>query len=114
MIIRNLIIIGSILGITFLSQQAQINGITHTYLYPMIKKSGDYISSSIFGKAGESISSKFTDETQKRGEEAQKELSVQKDNTINSAVNSTKNFIAEKTLQILGVKPEDLNPACNP
>ena len=114
MIIRNLIVIGSILVLAFLSQQTQLNGITHTYIYPTIKKSGDFINQSILGKTGESITSKLTDEAQKRGEVAQQELSAQKDNAVNSAVNSTKNFIAEKTLQILGVKPEDLNPACNP
>lgn len=114
MVIRNLIIIGSILGIAFLSQQPWLNSTTQTYIYPTLKKSGDYVGNSFLGKTGEWLKSKFTDEAEKRGEVAKEELSQQKDNAIKNTFDSTKEFIAQKTLQILGVEAADLNPECKP
>jgi len=114
MVIRNLIIIGGILGITFLSQQPWINGVNQTYFFPVIKKAEDSINNSFLGKAGSWISTKFTSEAEKRGEIAKEELSIQKNNAINNFFDSAKKFIAEKTLQTLGVKPEDLTAECKP
>ena len=114
MIIRNLVIITSILSMAFLSQQPWVKGTTQTYVFPVIKKVGDLASNSFLGKTGNWINSKLTGEAEKRGEIAKQELSTQKDNAINNSLDSTKKFIAEKTLQILGVKPEDLNPECKP
>ena len=118
MIIRNLLIIGSILGIAFLSQQPWLNSTTQTYVFPFFEKGQAYASGTFLGKTGDwlqdNVYSKFTNEAEKRGEIAKEELSTQKDNAIQNSFDSTKKFIAEKTLQTLGVKPEDLNPACNP
>ncbi len=114
MIVRNLIIIGSILAIAFLSQQPWLDGVTQTYVFPVVKKGGDLLSNSFLGKTGNWVSSKLTNEAAKRGEVAKQELSTQKDNAVNNTLDSTKKFIAEKTLQALGVKPEDLAPQCKP
>jgi|SRR3989344_8106278 len=117
--IKNTIAIGVILGAAFASQQPLFASNTKNYAYLQgINKSGEYIK-----KAGEWASAAIYPGASKEGSgEAEEgnslissvteEVEKKKNNFLQNSADSTKEFIAQKMLHILGVKLEDLD-GCN-
>ncbi len=113
-IIKNGVIIACILGLAFLSQQ-------HTskiYNFPLFKKGEAYNGTpSVNGISDwlkNNVYDKVSGEVAKRQALLTDQATQQKNSIVQNSVDGTKKFIAEKFLQSIGVKPEDLVPACKP
>jgi hypothetical protein len=117
-IAKNIVIIGAILGAAFLSQQPFFKSNSKNYFYSQglkkdtaISKTGDWLKSNVFSKisgvGGEVLKNTPTIES------AKKEIETQKNNLLQNSFDSTKKFIAEKALQVLGIKIENLQPVEN-
>ena len=124
-IIKNLVIIGVILGVAVLSQQPYFNSATKHYVYSNgTTGENKYLGAinNYFQKAGSWVRSfayeKVSGEVAKREELAKEEINKsigsaqdfgQKNNILEKSFDASKKFIAGKVLNILGVKPEDLH-----
>ena len=116
LIIKNLIILGTILGAAFVSQQPFLRGRDNNYLYVQnlaknndnLKNGSLWLKNSLAGVlgqgSGEEVKNKASDVLKNAGSEIEK----QKNNIVENSFTASKNFIAEKLLQMLHVNPEDL------
>ena len=118
-ILKNSVAIVLVLVIAYVSQ-LRLVGTSQTYYFPMLKKSTGYSTNFSVQGINDWLKTNVYDliggEVQKRQELVVEEIGKQKEAVTQNAIDSTKEFIAEKILATLGVKPEDLvDPAeCSP
>ncbi len=114
LLIKNIVIIGAILGVAFLSQQPFFISKSKNYTYPEgLKNASDFIKngiSNISAKISKGASGGATI-TEAPIDAAKKEIENQKNNFLQNAFDSSKKFVAKEVLDILHVAPEDLG-AC--
>ena len=122
-ILKNLVIIGAILGGAFASQQPWFK--TNSYAWANqtqqenqhLKKAADWFKGHVSSKIGNGIKglsanvsggvSQITPDINSVGEE----ITQQKNNILQNSLDNSKKFIAEKVLQALGIKQEEFCPA---
>ena len=114
--IKNIVIISAILGTVFLSQQSLFKSNTKNYIYSqgakagnnnIIKKAGDWFNDNVYLNASEWVSGEVA-KNNAAIELTKEEIEKQKNNLEKNSIDTAKKFIAEKFLQTMGVKPEDL------
>ena len=110
---KGVIIIFVILALAFLSQQVYFRSVTKSYLYSKDNtKKGISVGDKLTGWFQSNLYSKLSDEAgkelDKRETMLKEAINDQKDSILENSFTATKKFIAEKVLNILGVKPEDL------
>ena len=111
-VILNIILAGAVLGTAFLSQHSYFRSSVKNADIPLIKKGEAFSVGSYTAKIEDwfknTVYPNISEEVIKRGEAAKEQIKEQKNNVEEKAVSDTKKFIAEKILQAIGVKPEDL------
>lgn len=120
--IQNIVIIAVILAVVFLSQLPYFKTNSQIYNFPLFKKSEGYSGNFSFNsnRVNDWLKSNVYDriggEAEKRQELATGEINKQKEEIAKNSVYRVKKFIAEKLLETLGVKPEELadQPECQP
>lgn len=128
--IKNSVIIFAILGVVFFSQQPYVKGTSKNFNFPLLKKGtgysnvskiGDWIKNNVYSKIGgppaeigANLAQRLSGEVAKREGLVGSAINDQKNALVNNSTGTVKKFIAEKVLQTLGVKPEDLAPECKP
>lgn len=128
--IKNGAVILAILGVVFLSQQSYVKGVDKTFNFPLLKKGtgysnvskiGDWIKNNAYSKIGgppaeigANLAQRLSREVTKREALIGSAITDQKNVTAKNSIDTVKKFVAEKVLQTLGVKPEDLAPKCQP
>lgn len=105
-------VIGLILLMIFLSQQPYFKDVSKNFTFPFLKKGNGYFSNAPLDWLRANVYPRVALEAEKRGEEVQEEITHQTEEVKQSALDSFRNYTAEKLLNVLGVKPEDLVPAC--
>ncbi len=108
--IKNIVIISAVLGVVFLSQQPYFRGISKNYVYSgvkngdtYLKKASNWFHNNIYPRtSGEVVLNNNPIDLVK------KEIDKQKNNIEKNSVDGIKKYVAEKLLNILGIKPEDL------
>ena len=114
--ITNGLIMLAILGVVFLSQLSYIKGTSKTFKFPLLEKTGGFFKNSPLNGANDlfkastysNVGNTISQEAAKRGEMAKNEIDTQKNNLEKNSISATKKFLAEKILNLIGVKPEDL------
>jgi hypothetical protein len=103
-LIKNIIILGLIIGGGFLSQQPYFQSAGKTLISPFMKKGDSYVTqaadwakTSLYPKEGGEVMGAI-----------EQEIENQKNNLQKDTTTAIKNFVAQKALQTLGVKPQDL------
>ena len=103
--IKNLVIIGAIVGVAFLSQVPFFATTAKNYVYsPNV---GGWIHDNIVARVSQAAGGGASAVAGGTGLAAA-QIETQKNNVLQNSVNGTKKFIAEKILNILGVTPSDL------
>ncbi len=117
-IIKNIVIIGVILGVVFVSQQPWFLSNNKVFSYSQnaknglgdgVQKAGQWFSNTIYPR---------TSTTASGGEEAEKGSSAtvqenQKNNFWKNSIDGTKKVIAQDVLKLLGVSPQELGCQAN-
>jgi len=115
-LIRNGLIVAALLGVVFLSQQSYFQGISKTFKFPLLEKTSGFLNNSPVNKVSDlfqastysNVGDTISQEAANRGEALKSEIKDQKEIIEEKSAGTVKKFLAEKFLQLLGVKPEDL------
>ncbi len=117
LLVKNIAIVGAIVGVTYASQQPLFKTNTKNYTYSLgaqntanpLKNMENWVHDNIYQKVvGSSAGSGGATVKPSPIASAQKEIETQKNNAVKNSVDSTKKYIAKKVLDILGVKAQNL------
>lgn len=112
LLIKNSAIIAAILATVIFSQLPYFKGNTSVFDFPLSKKDGGLSGNSLLSSATDwlknNVYPRVSGEVAKREEALINEANQQKDVVVQNSVGGVKKFIAEKVLETIGVKPQDL------
>mgnify|MGYP001586077017 FL=1 len=123
--IRNLLLIGVVIGVAFLSQMPWLASNSANFAYSQGMKSensyaaqaGDWIQNNVLGKLGGGVGTqiaKTQDIIASAAQSTAQAVENKKNDLIKTSTDDTKKFIATEFLKALGVTPQDLGATSCP
>ena len=111
--------VGVIIGVVFLSQQPFFTTNNTRYVYSegassigkTLENAVGWVKNSVPKKVGDAVDGGVT-QTNSTLDGAKTELENKKNNFLKNTFDNTREFIAKKTLDVLGVTPQDLGSSC--
>ncbi len=123
LILKNLVIVGAILGVTWASQQPWMGSNNKNYVYNQagqnlgtyLKDANSWLQNNVYSKVSGVVGGgidKSTMAVNSTVANANTELQNQKKNFLQNASDATREFIAKEVLNVLHVTPTDLGASC--